>query len=98
LTAKRTLCQRTLSTRALSQRTRNNVTRFLNFPFFFRCNTYFCYLCGAKLPAQNPYGHFSIIGNECYQQLFEGVDDLDEEFFFVDDEESDEDDLPIFNL
>ena len=65
---------------------------------FFRCNTFFCYLCGAKLPAQNPYGHFSEFG-DCYQQLFEGVDNLDEEFFFVDsDEESEEDDFPIFNL
>jgi len=56
-----------------------------------KCGTHFCYLCGNKLPNINPYSHFSLTGGECFNQLFEGVEDLDEEFDFVfDDEDSEE--------
>ena len=37
----------------------------------FRCQTFFCYLCGARLSQQDPYSHFSSISSPCYNQLFE---------------------------
>ncbi len=36
-----------------------------------RCNTHFCYLCGAWLDASNPYQHFNKPGTGCYQRLWE---------------------------
>ena len=63
---------------------------------FFRCGTFFCYICGARLPNQNPYSHFSLQGNECYQLLFEGADEFgDEEFIFLDD--NFEEDFDLFD-
>ena len=35
----------------------------------FRCNTHFCYLCGSKLPLENPYSHFSLTGSGCFNQV-----------------------------
>jgi hypothetical protein len=58
---------------------------------FSRCRTFFCYLCGDKLPTENPYSHFSDLGVNCYNKLFEGVDD---EFVFMEDEDGeDQDDI-----
>ena len=56
-----------------------------------KCNTFFCYICGAKLPAQNPYSHFSVRGGDCYQLLFEGADDDEFDEFELLDEDSDDD-------
>ena len=42
----------------------------------WRCETNFCWLCGTKLPKQNPYSHFNVRGGKCYGALFEGVDPL----------------------
>ena len=39
------------------------------FLFFFRCSTHFCYLCGSKLPLENPYSHFSLMGTGCFNQV-----------------------------
>ncbi|EJD04378.1 uncharacterized protein FOMMEDRAFT_167576 [Fomitiporia mediterranea MF3/22] len=36
-----------------------------------KCNQHFCYRCGARLQASNPYAHFSIQGSECYGKLFD---------------------------
>ena len=58
---------------------------------YIRCGTFFCYLCGARLPAQNPYSHFSYREGECFQLLFEGADDMgDDEFEFLDDEDEED--------
>ena len=43
--------------------------------YFFRCQTYFCYLCEARLPKEDPYSHFRIVSSPCYNQLFEGAND-----------------------
>ena len=79
----------------------HNFDEFLvNIPiYFFRCGTFFCYICGARLPNQNPYSHFSVLGNECYQLLFEGADEFgDEEFIFLDeDDEHFEEDFDLFD-
>ena len=38
-----------------------------------RCNTHFCFLCGAFLMASDPYRHFNSKENErCYMKLWEG--------------------------
>ena len=64
------------------------VCKPIYFFLFFRCGSFFCYICGARLPNQNPYSHFSVLGNECYQLLFEGADEFgDEEFIFLDEDE-----------
>ncbi|OCB91157.1 hypothetical protein A7U60_g1565 [Sanghuangporus baumii] len=36
-----------------------------------KCNQHFCYRCGAKLSASNPYAHFSTGGSKCYGKLFD---------------------------
>jgi E3 ubiquitin-protein ligase RNF14 len=36
-----------------------------------KCKTHFCYRCGEKLLASNPYVHFSTPGRRCYSQLFD---------------------------
>jgi len=36
-----------------------------------RCKQHFCYRCGSKLQAGNPYEHFSKPGGSCYYQLFD---------------------------
>lgn len=58
---------------------------------FSRCGTYFCYICGAKLPSENPYSHFSSPVGDCYQLLFEGVDNAEDDFLMVENEDEDED-------
>ncbi|KAI0271530.1 hypothetical protein BC834DRAFT_447423 [Gloeopeniophorella convolvens] len=44
-----------------------------------KCKQHFCYRCGAKLEASNPYKHFSTPREGCYSKLFdfEGVDGWD---------------------
>jgi len=61
-----------------------------------KCGTNFCYLCGAKLPIANPYSHFSMREGGCFNMLFEGAEDFDDEFDFVFDEEDSDDDIPDF--
>lgn len=47
----------------------------------WRCSTNFCWLCGVKLNAQNPYSHFNVVGGNCFGALFQGVDPgFDDEF------------------
>ncbi|OBZ78844.1 E3 ubiquitin-protein ligase itt1 [Grifola frondosa] len=42
-----------------------------------RCGNHFCYRCGEKLNAKNPYEHFSRKGHPCFSKLFdfESIDD-----------------------
>merc|ERR1712241_255759 len=47
-----------------------------------KCGTNFCYLCGAKLPLVNPYSHFSLKDGQCFNQLFEGVEEDEFDFAF----------------
>ena len=66
-----------------------------------RCDTYFCYLCEAKLPRANPYAHFSSPNTTCYNQLFQGIEMDDggggwEQLGFQD--ENDEEDVNYWNL
>ena len=44
-----------------------------------KCKQHFCYRCGAKLYAENPYEHFSTKGGPCYGKLFEYERQEDEE-------------------
>jgi E3 ubiquitin-protein ligase RNF14 len=38
----------------------------------FQCKTHFCYLCGAWLTPENPYGHFNNPKNKsCFNRLME---------------------------
>ncbi|CAG7847378.1 SubName: Full=Related to ring finger protein 14 {ECO:0000313/EMBL:CCA75181.1} [Serendipita indica DSM 11827] len=50
-----------------------------------RCSTHFCYLCGQKLRAEDPYSHFSNDPN-CKGRLFEanGWEEEDDEDFAAD--------------
>ncbi|EIN13576.1 hypothetical protein PUNSTDRAFT_79212 [Punctularia strigosozonata HHB-11173 SS5] len=36
-----------------------------------KCKTHFCYRCGEKLLASNPYVHFSTPGRRCFSKLFD---------------------------
>ena len=36
-----------------------------------KCKQHFCYRCGSKLQASNPYEHFSRPGGGCYYKLFD---------------------------
>ncbi|KAH9075807.1 RWD-domain-containing protein [Lactarius deliciosus] len=36
-----------------------------------KCKQHFCYRCGSKLNASNPYEHFSTQGQGCYSKLFD---------------------------
>ncbi|KAJ7275279.1 hypothetical protein B0H12DRAFT_1041911 [Mycena haematopus] len=38
-----------------------------------RCRMHFCYRCGVKLVASEPYAHFSNKSSGCYQKLFDFV-------------------------
>ncbi|TFK41398.1 hypothetical protein BDQ12DRAFT_647377 [Crucibulum laeve] len=37
----------------------------------WKCRQHFCYRCGGKLVAANPYIHFSTPGQPCYYKLFD---------------------------
>ncbi|OCH96590.1 RWD-domain-containing protein [Obba rivulosa] len=42
-----------------------------------KCREHFCYRCGERLQASNPYVHFSTPGKRCFSKLFdfENIDD-----------------------
>ncbi|THH11365.1 hypothetical protein EW145_g683 [Phellinidium pouzarii] len=40
-----------------------------------KCQQHFCYRCGAKLIASDPYAHFSAAGSDCHGKLFDAEDD-----------------------
>ena len=42
-----------------------------------KCDTHFCYLCGAYLNKANPYEHYNTVKSSCYMRLWEleGGDD-----------------------
>ena len=65
----------------------------------WRCSTNFCWLCGIKLAASNPYHHFNT-GGPCFGALFQGVDPMqDPEFDDFDDFEDDDwDEIPVHLL
>ena len=52
-------------------------THGCNHMICFRCDTHFCYLCGAYLERSNPYEHFNNKFKGCYMRLWEleGGDD-----------------------
>ena len=52
-------------------------THGCNHMICFKCNTHFCYLCGAYLHKDNPYQHYNNGKSECYMRLWEleGGDD-----------------------
>lgn len=52
-------------------------THGCNHMICFRCNTHFCYLCGAYLERGNPYQHYNTRKSGCYMRLWEleGGDD-----------------------
>ena len=36
-----------------------------------KCSQHFCYRCGEKLVASDPYAHFSRKNHPCYHKLFD---------------------------
>lgn len=38
-----------------------------------KCQAHFCYLCGSRLNAQQPYTHFNTPGGGCFNRLFDGL-------------------------
>jgi len=40
----------------------------------WKCRQHFCYKCGQRLNADQPYSHFSNALLACYNQLFDDVD------------------------
>lgn len=52
-------------------------THGCNHMICFKCDTHFCYLCGAYLDRGNPYEHYNTVKSSCYMRLWEleGGDD-----------------------
>ncbi|XP_061104609.1 E3 ubiquitin-protein ligase RNF14 [Conger conger] len=50
------------------------------------CKQYFCWLCLSQLTRVNPYSHFNNPASPCYNQLFQGVD-IDEDEFWSDEDD-----------
>ena len=52
-------------------------THGCNHMICFKCDTHFCYLCGAYLDKANPYQHYNTVKSGCYMRLWEleGGDD-----------------------
>ena len=52
-------------------------THGCNHMICFKCDTHFCYLCGAYLDKANPYPHYNTVKSSCYMRLWEleGGDD-----------------------
>ena len=46
-------------------------THGCNHMICFKCDTHFCYLCGAYLEKGNPYSHFNDKKSSCYMRLWE---------------------------
>lgn len=50
-----------------------------------QCRSHFCWLCDAKLPQHDPYGHFRLVGgnyqSSCAGKLFEGLRGFDDDFW-----------------
>lgn len=44
-----------------------------------KCQCYFCWLCLSKLSKIDPYSHFNLRTSECFEKLFEGVENEDGE-------------------
>ncbi|KAJ3750098.1 RWD-domain-containing protein [Lentinula detonsa] len=42
-----------------------------------KCKQHFCYRCGSKLSATSPYQHFSTPGSECFNKLFDFINEND---------------------
>ncbi|KAJ8297615.1 hypothetical protein KUTeg_024146 [Tegillarca granosa] len=53
-----------------------------------KCRTYFCWLCNQILSKSNPYSHYNTKNADCFNRLFEGIDD--DEFFLGPDDDDDE--------
>jgi hypothetical protein len=52
-----------------------------------KCHAYFCWLCLTVITTlSDPYTHFSSVGSPCFNRLFEGVidEDNDDDMEFVD--------------
>lgn len=45
----------------------------------WKCGKYFCWICMAKLSSEKPYEHYDQRGTSCFEQLFAGVDVLDDQ-------------------
>lgn len=79
-------------------------THGCNHMICFKCDTHFCYLCGAYLDKANPYQHYNTVKSGCYMRLWELERGDDGEFglgfgggldglpFDVDDDEDEDDD------
>lgn len=52
-------------------------THGCNHMICFKCDTHYCYLCGAYLDRANPYQHYNTVKSSCYMRLWEleGGDD-----------------------
>lgn len=40
-----------------------------------KCGQHFCYRCGVRIDAANPYRHFNTPGISCWSKLFDFRDD-----------------------
>ncbi|KAK0093349.1 hypothetical protein PV326_013774 [Microctonus aethiopoides] len=69
-----------------------------------RCNTFFCWTCGVRLDHNNPYVHYRSPDSKCFNKLYLGLideedddyEDEDEAFDYVYYDEDDEDFLIDF--
>ena len=51
----------------------------------YKCGTFFCYLCGARLPRANPYSHYNSLQSDCNGLLFEETEDDYDDFEYLAD-------------
>ena len=82
-------------------------THGCNHMICFKCDTHFCYLCGAYLNKGNPYEHYNTAKSSCYMRLWELEGGDDGEFgqafgggangipMDFDDDDEDDDPVPV---
>lgn len=51
------------------------------------CKQYFCWLCLGQLTRVNPYSHFNNPSLPCYNQLFQGLENDEDDAFWSDEED-----------
>ncbi|XP_059471240.1 E3 ubiquitin-protein ligase RNF14-like [Neocloeon triangulifer] len=47
----------------------------------WRCNSYFCWICQNELDPRAPYRHFNDRNSSCFNRLFEGIANDEDDFF-----------------
>lgn len=66
----------------------------------WRCSTFFCWICQARLDPSAPYKHYYDPKSRCHNQLFEGAnitddEDDEDEFILLEEFEAEDDEFDV---